>query len=89
MNTNPTREQWMLAQALAGVIHACNAPFCYDEIGEPEEINRDPRYIDNVATRLAELCSRMAIEDTMELLEKALEKFPVRPTSGMAATPAQ
>lgn len=84
MNTNPTREQWMLAQALAGVIQACNAPFCADPMGEPEEINRDPHYIDNVATRLSELCSRMAIEDAMEVLERALDKFPVRPTSRMA-----
>lgn len=75
MTTNLTREQWMLANALAGAINACNAPFCVGEDEEQEEINRDPNYIDSVASELSRLCSRMAIEDTLQLLEAALDKY--------------
>src|SRR5207249_951466 len=85
MNSDLTREQWMLAQALAGVIQACNAPFCADPLGEePEEVNRDPLYLDKVATRLSQLCSRMMIEDVIDLLEITLDKFPARPKAGLA-----
>jgi hypothetical protein len=74
VTTNLTREQWILANALAGIVNACNAPFCVGEFEEREEINRDPHYIDNVASELSRLCSRMAIEDTLHLLETALGK---------------
>lgn len=75
MTTNVTREQWMLANALAGVVNACNAPFCVGEHEGQEEINRDQNYIDSVALELSRLCSRFAIEDTVQLLEKALDKY--------------
>jgi hypothetical protein len=67
-----TREQWMLAQVLAGAVMACNAPFCADD-GEEEAINSDRDYIDNVAAELAERTSIMALEDAISVLEKALE----------------
>ena len=77
MTTSLTREQWMLANALAGIINACNAPFCVGEREEREEINREPDYIDNVASELSRLCSRMAIEDTVQVLERALDKLEI------------
>lgn len=75
MSTNLTREQWMLANALAGIVNACNAPFCTNEHEKREEINRDPHYIDNVAGQLSQRCGRMAIEDTILILERALNKL--------------
>lgn len=78
MTTIPTREQWMIATALAGVVNAANAPFCYSEHEAEEEVNRDSDYIDNVATQLSELCGRMALEDTVQLLERAIEILSLR-----------
>lgn len=75
MTTTVSREQWMLARSLAGSINACNAPFCVGEGEGQEEINRDPNYIDNVASELARQCSRMAIEDAIQVLEAALRKL--------------
>jgi hypothetical protein len=77
MTTNLTREQWMLASALAGIVNASNAPFCVGECEEQEEVDRDPHYIDNVAAELSRRCSRMALEDTVQLLERALDKLHV------------
>jgi hypothetical protein len=74
MTTTVTREQWMLANAFAGVINACNAPFSVGEGEEQEEVNRDPNYIDNLASELARRCSPMAIEDAIQVLEAALRK---------------
>lgn len=68
---NVSREQWMLARSLAGAVNACNAPFCVNEDGI-EEVNRDQTYVSNVALELSSLCSRMAIEDTMQILDRAL-----------------
>lgn len=78
MTTNLTREQCILANALAGAINACNAPFCVGEREEREEINRDPDYVENVASELSRLCSRMAIEDAMEILERALGSLTIQ-----------
>jgi len=71
-----TREQFMLAHCIAGCIQASNPPFCaygYDE----EEVNRDPDYIENVATQVVEFLhgDHMAVEDLIIILEKVLEKF--------------
>jgi hypothetical protein len=82
MTSNLTREQWMLANSLAGVVNASNAPFCVGECEQREEINRDPHYIDNVATQLSQLCGRMALEDTVQLLETALAKLDDHPRRG-------
>jgi hypothetical protein len=71
MANNTTLEQWMLAQSLAGAIRACNAPFCCED-DEEEEVNRDRSYVENVASELAGLCSPMAIEDAIQVLECAL-----------------
>lgn len=67
-----SREQWMLATALAGAVNTCNAPFCAMPITEQEAVNRDPGTIDAVAAELARQSSRMAIEDAIDVLEQAL-----------------
>lgn len=68
-----TREQWMLAHSLAGVIQACNAPFCTSEDEKEAETTNNPDYVKNVAKELAGLCSRMMLEDVIAVLEEALK----------------
>jgi hypothetical protein len=63
----------MLAQALAGAINAANAPFCCGESELEEEVNRDPSYLENVAIEVSRLCGKMALEDTIQILERARE----------------
>jgi hypothetical protein len=79
MTTTVTREQWMLAQLLAGAVNACNAPFCVGKGEQKEEVNRDRNYVANVAAELARLCSPMAIEDAVQVLEEALQKSRENP----------
>lgn len=69
MTNNLTREQWMLANALAGVVNAVG------EREEREAINLDSNYVANVASELSRICSRLAIEDTVQILETALDNF--------------
>jgi len=66
----------MLANSLAGAINACNAPFCVRDGEEREEVNRDPHYIENVASEISRLCGQMAIEDAIQVLEAALRTPP-------------
>lgn len=65
------REQWMLAQTMAGAIRACNAPFCAD-VGNSSAVDRDPNYINYIAEALAELCGPMMIDSTMQVLTQSL-----------------
>jgi hypothetical protein len=73
IDTEITREQWMLAHAFIGVVIACNAPFCAGPDDEEEEINRDPDYIENVASEIAAHCSVMQLEDAIDVLKEAIE----------------
>ncbi len=70
----PTREQWIIAVTLSGSINATNSLFCSRD-GEQEEVNKDPGCIDAIATELTKHSSRMAIEDTITILNAALTKF--------------
>jgi hypothetical protein len=72
----------MVANALAGVVNAANAPFCVGESEKREEINLDPHYIDNVARQLSKLCGRMALEDTVQILETAISKLDINSRQG-------
>lgn len=67
-----SREQWMLATALAGAVNTCNAPFCAMPITAEEAVNRDPGTIDAVAAELARQSSRMATEDAIPVCRETL-----------------
>lgn len=70
----PTREQWMIAHALAGVVQALNAAFVWnEEWGEREAVNDDPGYEERVAEIVAEQCDHMAIDDAIGVLRRAYE----------------
>ena len=68
-----TREQWMIALAVSGVVQALNAPFCTSHDEVVEAVNADPFYIENVAKKVGELCSHMQIEDTITVLQESLK----------------
>ncbi len=65
-----TREQFILGQAIAGVVIASNPPFCSENI-EQQEVLKDPDYIKNVAEIISDQCSVMMIQDMIEILECA------------------
>jgi hypothetical protein len=70
----PTREQWMLALALSGVVQALNAAFVVnEEWAEQEAVNADPDYEDRVAALVAEQCDPMMIDDAIGVLQRAYE----------------
>ena len=67
------RERFMLAQCIAGCIHAANPPFCDFDGETPAE--QDPAYIPNLADHVAQLIDhdRMATEDLVLILQKVIE----------------
>jgi hypothetical protein len=69
-----TREQWMIAHALAGAVNALNAPFCIGPWETTSEATHDPSYCTNVALELAKLCTPMALEDAIDILNMAIHK---------------
>lgn len=72
VTTVTTREQWMLGNALAGTVRACDAAFCAND-NEQEAVN-DPGYLDKVAEVLSSQCSANQIENAMAFLSMALQK---------------
>jgi len=65
-----TREQWILGTTMAAAVNALNAPFCETD---SEPMSADKAYIEEVASQISDQSSKMAIEDAISVLERALE----------------
>jgi hypothetical protein len=72
---NLNRERFILATVLSTAVMAVNAAFCVDpETAEKESINADSEYLDKLAGLVAAHTSRMAVEDTIAVLENVLRR---------------
>lgn len=72
---NLNRERYILATTLSAAVMAVNAVFCADpETDEKESINADPEYLDKLVGLVAANTSRMAVEDTITVLENVLRR---------------
>lgn len=69
-----TREQFMLAHAIAGCVNTTNPPFtAYDN--QREATNEDPMYVENVAEMVASLINydKMAVDDLQDVLTEVIQ----------------
>ncbi len=65
-------ELFVLSETLSSAVNVTNTIFCSHN-GSKEVVNQDPTFVKRLAEQIAEKSSRMSLDGTISILEKALK----------------